>query len=238
MAGSVVGRCARGGRGAPDQPIQADYHGGRRLEKRTSGERPGTRGSQGPEGVRASDVNGPRGPASLAPCGYPPRVAAPQQPGRIFLAGEMTGCCGAEQASPGGWVRNPGSQVRTRGRRADPARCGPRGGSGPSAVAPSTYPFPGLRTNRIGRRNLRNRKSLDPTPCGPATWAGEREAGHGCAGLLTGLLTAGPVPAGLNRTEPDDGSGSYAGQRSELGCTGPSRTGRVGVAEFHLYHDI
>ena len=25
---------------------------------------------------------------------------------------------------------------------------------------------------------------------------------------------------------------------SELGCTGPSRTGRIGVAEFHLYYDI
>ena len=47
-----------------------------------------------------------------------------------------------------------------------------------------------------------------------------------------------PIPAGLNRTEPDDGSGSHAGQRSELGCTGPSRTGRVDGAEFHLYCDI
>jgi hypothetical protein len=28
--------------------------------------------------------------------GYGLRVAAPQRSGRIFLAGEMTGCCGAE----------------------------------------------------------------------------------------------------------------------------------------------
>src|SRR4029453_8042488 len=140
-------------------------------------------------------VNAP-GPASLAPCGHTPGVAAPQQPGRIVLAGEMTVCCGAEQPSPGGWVRNPGSQVRTRGRRADPARCGPRGGSGPSAVAPSTYPFPGLRTNRIGRPNLHNRKGLAPTPSGPAVRP--RYVGRG------------------TRTEPDDGSGSHAGQRSEL----------------------
>jgi hypothetical protein len=43
----------------------------------------------------------------LAPRGRTPGVAAPQRPGRIFLAGEMTGCCGAAQASPGGWVGNP-----------------------------------------------------------------------------------------------------------------------------------
>lgn len=41
-------------------------------------------------------------------------------------------------------------------------RCGPSGGPGPSAMAPSTYRFPGPRTNRIGSRNLRNRRSLDP----------------------------------------------------------------------------
>jgi hypothetical protein len=49
----------QGGPWRTDQPIQADYHGGRCLEKRTFGERPGTRGSQRPEGVRAADVNGP-----------------------------------------------------------------------------------------------------------------------------------------------------------------------------------
>src|SRR4029453_743322 len=49
----------QGGPWRTDQPIQADYHGGRCLEKRTFGERPGTRGSQRPDGVRASDVNDP-----------------------------------------------------------------------------------------------------------------------------------------------------------------------------------
>jgi hypothetical protein len=29
-------------------------------------------------------------------CGHGLRVAVPQRSGRIFLAGEMTGCCGAE----------------------------------------------------------------------------------------------------------------------------------------------
>jgi hypothetical protein len=37
------------------------------------------------------------------------------------------------------------------------------------------------------------------------------------ASLLTGLLTAGPIPAGPNRTEPDDGSGESAGQQLWLG---------------------
>ena len=49
----------QGGPWGTDQPIQADYHGGAAPEKRTFGERPGTRRSQRPEGVRASDVNGP-----------------------------------------------------------------------------------------------------------------------------------------------------------------------------------
>ena len=74
-------------------------------------------------------------------------------------------------------------------------------------MAPSTYPFPGLRTNRIGRRNLRNRKSLDPYAKRPRRAAPLRGQGNARratdARLLTGLPTAGPIPADLHRTEPE-----------------------------------
>jgi hypothetical protein len=63
-------------------------------------------------------------------CGYKYwlRVAAPQRSGRIFLAGEMTGCCGADQDYFQGLFEvppNQGQQTVLGGLCADPLR--PRG---------------------------------------------------------------------------------------------------------------
>ena len=91
MAGSVVGRCARGGRGAPTNRSKLITTVAAALKSEHLVNAPGRGGVNDPRAFRASDVNGPGGPASLAPCGHPPSR----------------------------WVRNPDFQVRTRGRRAD-----------------------------------------------------------------------------------------------------------------------
>ena len=100
---------APGGPWRTDQPIQANYHGGRCLEKRTFGERPGTRRSQRPEGVRASDVNGPGVLPAWRLAGHTPGVAAPQQPGRIFLR-QAAPPCGSAYAGQGN-ARRPTDAV-------------------------------------------------------------------------------------------------------------------------------
>ena len=146
-AGSVVGRCAQGGRGAPTNR-----------------------------------------------CKLITTVALPE---RWPAAAALNGL------HPVFGVTNPGSQVRTRGRRAGPARCGPRGGPGPSAVAPSTYPFPGLPRDRIGRRNLRNRKRLDPYAKRPRRVAG---------------------PLAPRRRDGPSGISSWSGMRACSSCPmGPAR---------------
>jgi len=176
----------QGGPWRTDQPIQADYHGGRCLEKRTVGERPGTRGSQRPEDVRASDDNGPGVLPAWRLAVTRPVVGSATRVFRYVLGV-------AELILPAAAL--VGDQAPPRWPRVR---------------------IPSLAFARIvwAVEIFATGRASTPTPSGPAD------------------------PGGLNRTEPDDGSGGHAGRRSELGCTGPSRTGRVDDAEFHLYCDI
>jgi hypothetical protein len=86
-------------------------------------------------------------------------VAASQRSARELLAGEMTGCCGAEQASA---PKVSGPRIRASktvlgGLRADPSAAlwdRPLHG-GPEHLAGPTL-------DRIGRRDLGNRKRWRP----------------------------------------------------------------------------
>ena len=71
------------------RPTDASYLARWRcLEKRTFGERPRDERASTTRGRSRLRRNWPPRSSSLAPCGPMPRVAAPQQPGRILLAGD------------------------------------------------------------------------------------------------------------------------------------------------------
>jgi hypothetical protein len=86
-------------------------------------------------------------------------VTAPQRSGRIFLAGEMTGCCGAGQAAPQGFVAQGPVGRMALGVAALPLPR-PRGTVPPRW--PRVHPAWPPPWNRIGGRRLGNRKERRP----------------------------------------------------------------------------
>jgi hypothetical protein len=77
----------QGGRGAPTNRSKLITTVAAALKSEHLVNAPGRGGVNDPRAFAPLTSTAP-GPASLAPCGHTPRVAAPQQPGRIFLAGE------------------------------------------------------------------------------------------------------------------------------------------------------
>jgi hypothetical protein len=146
------------------------------------------RGRTTPASESTRSTERPTGPQSVALLiraidVFTVRVAAPQQSSRIFLAGEMTDCCGAGTAAPQGSVAH---RPRYQGPHSGSPRCSCRD---PVGTAPSRWPEYASPWPQHG--SYRPSTAWQPERRRRATWCAVASSRHSCPGSCTPSCLAG-----------------------------------------------